>query len=129
MICRLIIFYSRAIDIQALVGNIGGYIGLFLGYSILQIPDFIVLIFYKVKMYISRSRKDTIKMDSNISFETRKEGSKNVTSNDDSLGVGRDVRSMIVKMSADIDEILTIVQKQEQRIESLEKNNNITPKI
>ena len=120
---------SRAIDIQALVGNIGGYIGLFLGYSILQIPDFIVLIFYKVKMYISRSRKDTIKMDSNISFETRQEGSKKVNSNDDSLGVGRDVRSMIVKMSADIDEILTIVQKQEQRIESLEKNNNITPKI
>ena len=129
MICRLIIFYSRAIDIQALVGNIGGYIGLFLGYSILQIPDFIVLIFYKVKMYISRSRKDTIKMDSNISFETRQEGSKNVNSNDDLFGVGRDVRSMIVKMSADIDEILTIVQKQEQRIESLEKNDNITPKI
>ena len=68
-------------------------------------------------------------MDSNISFETRQEGLKNVTSNDDSLGVGRDGRSMIVKMSADIDEILTIVQKQEQRIESLEKNNNITPKI
>ena len=121
MIC-----YSRAIDIQALVGNIGGYIGLFLGYSILQIPDFIVLIFYKVKMYISRSRKDTIKMDSNISFETRQEGSKNVNSNANLFGVGKDVRSMIVKMSADIDEILTIVQKQEQRIESLEKNNNIT---
>ena len=68
-------------------------------------------------------------MDSNISFETRQEGSKNVNSNDDLFGVGRDVRSMIVKMSADIDEILTIVQKQEQRIESLEKNDNITPKI
>ena len=68
-------------------------------------------------------------MDSNISFETRQEGSKNVNSNDDSFGVGRDVRSMIVKMSADIDEILTIVQKQEQRIESLEKHNNINSKI
>ena len=68
-------------------------------------------------------------MDSNISFETRQEGLKKVASNDDSLGVGRDVRSMIVKMSADIDEILKIVQKQEQRIESLEKNNNTTPKI
>ena len=80
-------------------------------------------------MYISRSRKDTITMDSNISFETRQEGSKNVNSNDDLLGVGRDVRSMIVKMSADIDEILTIVQKQEQRIESLEKKIIITPKM
>ena len=32
----------RAIDINALIGTIGGYIGLFLGYSILQIPDFVI---------------------------------------------------------------------------------------
>ena len=31
----------RAIDINALIGTIGGYIGLFLGYSILQFPDFV----------------------------------------------------------------------------------------
>ena len=29
----------RAMDIQTLVGNAGGYIGLFLGYSFLQIPQ------------------------------------------------------------------------------------------
>ena len=34
------IYISRAIDLQELIGNIGGYIGLLLGYSILQIPDF-----------------------------------------------------------------------------------------
>ena len=32
-------FYVRAIDAQALIGTIGGYIGLFLGYSLLQIPN------------------------------------------------------------------------------------------
>ena len=129
MIRRLIIFYSRAIDIQALVGNIGGYIGLFLGYSILQIPDFIVVIFCKVKMFMSRSRKGILTMNSNISFETKREYWKNVNSNDDLLGVGRDVRSTIDKISADIDKILTMVQKQGQRIESLEKKISITPKM
>ena len=68
-------------------------------------------------------------MDSNISFNTKQEGWKNINSNDDLLGVGKDLRSTIVKMSVDIDKILTIVQKQGQRIESLEKNNNITPKM
>ena len=128
MICRLIIFYSRAIDIQALVGNIGGYIGLFLGYSILQIPDFIVVIFCKVKMFMSRSRKG-ITLNSNISFTTKQEGRKNVNSNDDLLGVGRDVHSTTYEISADIDKILTMVQKQGQRIVSLEKKISITPKM
>ena len=68
-------------------------------------------------------------MNSNISFKTKQQGWKNVNSNDDLLGVGKDLRSTIVKMSVDIDKILTIVQKQGQRIESLEKNNNITPKM
>ena len=68
-------------------------------------------------------------MNSNISFKTKQQGWKNVNSNDDLLGVGRDLRSTIDKMSTDIDKILTIVQKQEQRIESLEKHNNINSKI
>ena len=36
-------------DFQGLIGNIGGYIGLCLGYSILQIPDFIQLLSSKFK--------------------------------------------------------------------------------
>ena len=40
---------SRAIDFNTLIGNIGGYIGLFLGYSILQIPDFIVRLVSKYR--------------------------------------------------------------------------------
>ena len=38
---RTIFIIYRAIDFNALIGTIGGYIGLFLGYSILQIPDFL----------------------------------------------------------------------------------------
>ena len=37
----------KAIDLNGLVGYIGGYIGLILGYSILQIPDFITSIMKK----------------------------------------------------------------------------------
>ena len=48
-------YTCRAIDIQALVGNIGGYIGLLLGYSLLQIPDLITWIMYNSKQFFNRS--------------------------------------------------------------------------
>ena len=68
-------------------------------------------------------------MNSNISFKTKQEVWKNVKSNDDLLGIGREVQSTFEKISADIDKILTMVQQQDQRIESLEKNKKITPNI
>ena len=47
-------FYSncRKIDLNGLVGYIGAYIGLFLGYSILQIPDLILLLSRKAKKIV-----------------------------------------------------------------------------
>ena len=48
---------SRAIDIQGLVGNVGGYIGLFLGYSFLQIPDVILFIVLKAKRWLEQIRE------------------------------------------------------------------------
>ena len=43
----------KDIDINTLIGYIGGYIGLILGYSILQIPDYLVVSIRKVKSYYS----------------------------------------------------------------------------
>ena len=43
--------FYRAFDVQALVGNISGYIGLCLGYSLLQIPELVIMIFCKAKRY------------------------------------------------------------------------------
>ena len=43
----------KAIDVNGLVGYIGGYIGLILGYSILQIPELIVILVRKLKAYRS----------------------------------------------------------------------------
>ena len=38
------ILHVRAFDIESLVGNMGGYIGLFLGFAIWQLPDGIRII-------------------------------------------------------------------------------------
>ena len=63
MIWIWIIF--RAIDINGLIGNIGGYIGLCLGYSILQIPEFlnVLMINIKRKVKLLRMKKDLVKDD------------------------------------------------------------------
>ena len=78
---------------------------------------------------MSSSNKGIIKLDTNISFKTKQEGWKNVKSNDDLLRIGGEVQSTLDKVSADIDKILTMVQQQDQRIESLEKNKKIAPNI
>ena len=36
------IFTCREVDWLSLVGNIGGYVGICLGYCLLQLPEFIV---------------------------------------------------------------------------------------
>ena len=46
----------RAIDITSLIGNSGGYIGLCLGYTILQIPSLLAYLFGKF-MFIFKSSK------------------------------------------------------------------------
>ena len=43
----------QAIDINTLIGYIGGYIGLILGYSILQIPEYFANLIWKMKTYYS----------------------------------------------------------------------------
>ena len=41
--------YCRSVDINGLIGYIGGYIGLFVGYSILQIPKTLLTLTRKSK--------------------------------------------------------------------------------
>ena len=47
----------RAIDVNGLIGNIGGYIGLCLGYSILQIPNLASAILGIIKTRLLSVRK------------------------------------------------------------------------
>ena len=57
MVSNCVAFYAqtykeisqvKAFDMEMLVGNIGGYLGLFLGYALLQIPD----LFIKAKNWL-----------------------------------------------------------------------------
>ena len=47
--------HFRAMSIQTLVGNAGGYIGLFLGYSCLQIPTVILATYRLLQKRYSKS--------------------------------------------------------------------------
>ena len=47
---------TKSIDWQALVGNVGGYVGLCLGYALLQIPSFIRGLFEKCKSAMETKR-------------------------------------------------------------------------
>ena len=50
-------FIQRAIDINSLIGNIGGYVGLLMGMSILQVPSLLGQFFGNlIKVYINKSR-------------------------------------------------------------------------
>ena len=54
LICRISSnIIIRAIDIQSLIGTIGGYIGLFLGYSILQIPNIMTVLMKRANKWYS----------------------------------------------------------------------------
>jgi len=76
-IILLTIFYqhSRAIDFNALVGTIGGYIGLFLGFSLLQIPGLILLITRNAKKYFTKlgsTKNNVVKV--NTKMDIRDDG-------------------------------------------------------
>ena len=51
----------RSFDIQTLIGNAGGYIGLFLGNTLLQLPGFVYYLWKKLKhIFKSENRKRQI---------------------------------------------------------------------
>ena len=48
----------RAVDVQALIGNVGGYIGLCLGYSIWQLPNLLLFIYQKIRKHYAGKQND-----------------------------------------------------------------------
>ena len=65
----------RSIDVHSLIGNIGGYIGLCLGYNLLQVPALVAVVFRTLKEYFKS--KEVIKNTNkgSKSFDTDKEKS------------------------------------------------------
>ena len=73
-----IYFFSyRAIDVQALIGIIGGYIGLFLGYSAMQIPFAIIFVIEKIK---TCSIEMKVKMKAEDQIQPFEKGKSNIPS-------------------------------------------------
>ena len=50
----------RAYDIQSLIGNAGGYLGLFLGYSIVHFPILIVKVFNNIKHFVNNRQQQYV---------------------------------------------------------------------
>ena len=50
---------TRAMDWQALMGNVGGYVGTFLGYTILQIPNVLRKLYEKIQVKNRRRNHST----------------------------------------------------------------------
>ena len=51
----------RSFDVQTLIGNAGGYIGLFLGYTLLQLPGFVYYLWKELKhIFKAENRKRQI---------------------------------------------------------------------
>ena len=71
---------TRAIDVNGLIGNIGGYIGLCLGYSILQIPEFVTLLFLKWNKRFSDYRMKNAVLDVSVDVRDKSGSIKMVNS-------------------------------------------------
>ena len=56
-------------DFNGLVGYIGGYIGLILGYSLLQIPQLIQLISRHLKKYLANRSSDEYNDTTHVNVE------------------------------------------------------------
>ena len=65
----------RAIDSHSLIGNIGGYIGLCLGYNILQVPSLIASLMRIFKDYLNSKKLIKNTNDRMITFPTNEENS------------------------------------------------------
>ena len=103
-------------DTQGLIGNIGGYIGLVLGYSLLQIPDFIIFILGKTKgwclgfrerRYLNQTKAWNV-IENEKAFASKSHSAKESTEN-------RDTKGYFVSTSAQFESVI-------KRIEQLEKS-------
>ena len=56
----------KAYDISALIGNVGGFIGLFLGYALMMIPDLLRTIILRFRI---RTNTETLDMDKSTIIE------------------------------------------------------------
>ena len=47
---------TKEYSFDELVGNVGGYMGLFTGYALIHVPEFINSIYYSIKKFINDNK-------------------------------------------------------------------------
>ena len=85
------IHFHRSIDVHSLIGNIGGYIGLCLGYNLLQVPALLVFVlrilkeYYKSKKIIKNTNYNSKSLDTNEKNSNGQYENQNKPSDNDQI--------------------------------------------
>ena len=116
----------RAIDFIALVGSIGGYIGLFMGFSLLQFIDFIQLQF---KKYLKKRGKDvSTGIKNTTDFHVKAALSENIDYNSKTTNpiasVLRIIQSELEHITQRVEAIEHFILKSNVKTEELVKRDN-----
>lgn len=114
---------------QALVGNVGGYIGLCLGYSLLQLPDLILWISRKTKKYYENKRS---RSDNTVPFpleETQFANGSHSKGNSEEQGIYKALYFVQIeqtKMAQRIDILTEFMNKMNEKGNEVTGNTNET---
>lgn len=115
------IAHVQEYDVESLVGNIGGYIGLFLGYSLINFPRFIIsLLDIFRKKLVPTIRKKKGKKNCSISHTQSPSINPNETSeikNVDSVTIDNQTRTPILDLKNVRNELIAVVRKIDGEVE------------
>ena len=118
-------FDFRSIDLQEVIGSIGGYIGALLGYSILQIPEMINVITSKIKLAVQmmkinrRSKKKFDKTRFKFQDTTENNAVKTMEIDIKRNNVEETDRNMPAKENMNTYEIIGRLKRLEEHIEEM----------
>ena len=123
--------HYRAIDLNGLVGYIGAYIGLFLGYSLLQIPDLILLLSRNAKKYFG---KRNASVHNDLPHPTKIYVNERLPNNIGLISTTRNtdcgckhtsclLRSELEQMSQKVEKVVEEIEVVKGKIEIIEKNS------
>ena len=122
-------FNFRSIDLQEVIGSIGGYIGALLGYSILQIPEMITIIINKIKLVVKMmriNRRSKKKLDYSHFKAQDTIGSNAIKTMEidvKRINVEEKDENVLVKENMKMDEIIGRLRSLEDQVEEIAKSS------
>ena len=105
-------FICRAMNINGLIGYNDGYIGLFVGYSIIQIPNTLFTLTMKRKKYYSKMKKEKGSIPSFRIHVNVKEGKLNDAHKSQIGYSDKDIRIALQELQAKLYRLTEVVNDQ-----------------